>query len=62
MSQSSPEDNVPVAAPAAVEEVVAPVVAEETPVVEEQAPVVVEAPEATEEAVDPNRPKRRKRN
>ena len=56
MSQSSPEDNVPVAAEAPVEEVVAPVAVEETPVVEEQAPVVVEQATA-----DPNRPARRKK-
>lgn len=56
MSQSSPEDNVPVAAEAPVEEVVAPVVVEEMPVVEEQVPVVVK--QAT---VDPDRPARRKK-
>lgn len=56
MSQSSPEDNVPVAAEAPVEEVVAPVVVEETPVVAEEAPVVVEQATA-----DPERPARRKK-
>lgn len=56
MSQSSPEDNVPVAAVAPVEEVVAPVVVEEAPVVAEEAPVVVEQATA-----DPDRPARRKK-
>ena len=56
MSQSSPEDNVPVAAEAPVEEVVAPVVVEEAPVVAEEAPVVVEQATA-----DPDRPARRKK-
>ena len=58
MSQSAPEDNVPVAAEVSVEEVVAPEVVEEAPVAVEEAPEVVEeAPEV----VDPNRPARRKK-
>jgi hypothetical protein len=58
LSQSAPEDNVPVAAEVSVEEVVAPEVVEEAPVAVEEAPEVVEeAPEV----VDPNRPARRKK-
>jgi hypothetical protein len=58
LSQSSPEDNVPVAAEAPVEEVVAPVVVEEAPVVVEDTPVVVED---TPVVVDSDRPARRKK-
>lgn len=59
MSQSGPEDNVPVAAEAPVEEVVAPVVVEEAPVVVEDTPVVVE--EEAPVVVDSDRPARRKK-
>ncbi len=51
MSQSAPEDNVPVAAEVTVEEVIAPEVIEEAPAVVEDTPVVV----------DSDRPARRKK-
>ena len=52
MSQSAPEDNVPVAAEVSVEEVVAPEVVEEASVAVEEAPVVVV--EATAVAAEPS--------
>ena len=58
MSQSAPEDNVPVAAEVSVEEVVAPEVFEEAPVVVEDAPVVVEEAPVI---VNSDRPARRKK-